>query len=116
MILLYVPGLRRCLVCIQVKVVRGLQGHQINQYKIHDNKSVPNVKGGELGVRMEEGEFYAIETFGSTGSALWWCMLMQACMQAPQANTTVEYVAQDNHTQSTVLCRIMIIIIIIVLI
>lgn len=57
------------LVRMQVKVVRGLQGHQIDQYKIHGNKSVPNVKGGELGVRMEEGEFYAIETFGSTGNA-----------------------------------------------
>lgn len=70
------------MVCVQVKVVRGLQGHQIDQYKIHGNKSVPNVKGGELGVRMEEGEFYAIETFGSTGSALWCLMLMHACMRA----------------------------------
>jgi len=26
------------------------------------------VKGGEQGVRMEEGEFFAIETFGSTGT------------------------------------------------
>lgn len=33
---------------------------------IHAGKSVPIVKGGE-GARMEEGEFYAIETFGSTG-------------------------------------------------
>lgn len=53
---------------MQVKVVRNLNGHQIDQYKIHGNKSVPNVRGGEQGVRMEEGEFYAIETFGSTGS------------------------------------------------
>ena len=52
----------------QVKVVRGLNGHQIDQYKIHGNKSVPNVRGGEQGVRMEEGEFFAIETFGSTGT------------------------------------------------
>lgn len=29
-------------------------------------KSVPIVKGGESS-RMEEGEFYAIETFGTTG-------------------------------------------------
>lgn len=29
-------------------------------------KSVPIVKGGET-TRMEEGEFYAIETFGTTG-------------------------------------------------
>jgi methionine aminopeptidase len=30
------------------------------------HNSVPNVKGGDAS-RMEEGEFYAIETFGSTG-------------------------------------------------
>jgi hypothetical protein len=29
----------------------------------HPGKSVPIVKGGEA-TRMEEGEFYAIETFG----------------------------------------------------
>merc|ERR1712167_35153 len=35
-------------------------------YQIHAGKSVPIVKGGDA-TRMEEGEFYAIETFGSTG-------------------------------------------------
>ena len=34
--------------------------------QIHAGKSVPIVKGGEA-TRMEEGEVYAIETFGSTG-------------------------------------------------
>ncbi|POO02004.1 Peptidase M24A, methionine aminopeptidase, subfamily [Trema orientale] len=34
--------------------------------KIHAGKSVPIVKGGEQ-TKMEEGEFFAIETFGSTG-------------------------------------------------
>lgn len=33
---------------------------------IHAGKTVPIVKGGEA-IRMEENEFYAIETFGSTG-------------------------------------------------
>lgn len=33
---------------------------------IHAGKTVPIVKGGET-TRMEEDEFYAIETFGSTG-------------------------------------------------
>lgn len=33
---------------------------------IHAGKTVPIVKGGEA-TRMEENEFYAIETFGSTG-------------------------------------------------
>jgi methionyl aminopeptidase len=50
----------------QVKSVRNLNGHSIAPYRIHAGKSVPIVKGGEA-VRMEEGEFFAIETFGTTG-------------------------------------------------
>lgn len=49
-----------------VKAVRNLNGHSIGPYRIHAGKSVPIVKGGEA-TRMEEGELYAIETFGSTG-------------------------------------------------
>ncbi|CAF0962440.1 unnamed protein product [Rotaria sordida] len=52
-----------------IKSIRNLQGHLIGQYHIHAGKSVPIVKGGE-GTRMEEGEIYAIETFGSTGKGL----------------------------------------------
>ena len=65
-----------------VKAIRNLNGHSIGVYNIHGGKSVPIVKvqpslltshhspdqGGE-GVKMEEGEFFAIETFGSTGKA-----------------------------------------------
>ncbi|WZZ40576.1 hypothetical protein YC2023_036835 [Brassica napus] len=50
----------------QVKSLRNLNGHSIGRYQIHADKSVPNVKGGEQ-TKMEEGELYAIETFGSTG-------------------------------------------------
>lgn len=46
--------------------MRNLNGHSIGQYRVHGGKSVPIVKGGEQ-TRMEEGEFYAIETFGTTG-------------------------------------------------
>ena len=49
-----------------VKCVRNLCGHQIAPYHIHAGKTVPIVKGGS-GQKMEEGEQYAIETFGSTG-------------------------------------------------
>ncbi|TKR63296.1 hypothetical protein L596_027142 [Steinernema carpocapsae] len=49
-----------------VKPIRNLNGHSISQYQIHAGKSVPIVKGGEQ-TKMEENEFYAIETFGSTG-------------------------------------------------
>ncbi|KAJ3209155.1 Methionine aminopeptidase 2B [Dinochytrium kinnereticum] len=52
----------------QVKPIRNLNGHSIDPYKIHAGKTVPIVKGGDQ-TKMEEGEFYAIETFGSTGRA-----------------------------------------------
>ncbi len=44
-----------------------MHGHSIAPYQIHAGKSVPIVKGGEQGIKMEEGEVFAIETFGSTG-------------------------------------------------
>ncbi|XP_071961480.1 uncharacterized protein [Antedon mediterranea] len=50
----------------QVKPIRNLNGHSIGPYRIHAGKTVPIVKGGEQ-TRMEENEFFAIETFGSTG-------------------------------------------------
>ncbi|KAJ9215724.1 hypothetical protein DTO166G4_2561 [Paecilomyces variotii] len=49
-----------------VKCIRNLNGHNINQHVIHGGKSVPIVKGGDQ-TKMEEGEVFAIETFGSTG-------------------------------------------------
>ncbi|CAM9836512.1 unnamed protein product [Chrysoparadoxa australica] len=49
-----------------VKSIRNLNGHSIGAYQIHAGKSVPIVKGGDA-TKMEEGEFFAIETFGSTG-------------------------------------------------
>ena len=54
----------------QVKCCRNLSGHSIGPYQIHHGKSVPIVKGGEA-TKMEEGEFFAIETFGSTGKAFY---------------------------------------------
>lgn len=49
-----------------IKCCRNLNGHSIGPYQIHAGKSVPIVKNSDT-TRMEEGEFYAIETFGSTG-------------------------------------------------
>jgi methionyl aminopeptidase len=49
-----------------VKAIRNLNGHNIDQHVIHGGKSVPIVKGGDQ-TKMEEGEVFAIETFGSTG-------------------------------------------------
>ena len=49
-----------------IKCCSNLNGHSIEPYKIHAGKSVPIVKGGDA-TRMEEGEQFAIETFGTTG-------------------------------------------------
>jgi len=51
----------------QVKCIRNLNGHNIEPYRIHGGKSVPIVATPGLNTKMEEGEYFAIETFGSTG-------------------------------------------------
>ncbi|CAG8254650.1 unnamed protein product [Penicillium salamii] len=51
---------------IPVKAVRDLSGHNIDQYRIHAGKSVPFTKHSD-NTKMEEGEIFAIETFGTTG-------------------------------------------------
>mmetsp|Transcript_11488 Transcript_11488/g.26157 ORF Transcript_11488/g.26157 Transcript_11488/m.26157 type:complete len:464 (+) Transcript_11488:48-1439(+) len=51
----------------QVKPIRNLCGHSIGPYQIHYGKSIPSVKGGPTNIFMEEGDMFAIETFGSTG-------------------------------------------------
>lgn len=53
---------------IPVKAVRNITGHNILRYKIHGDKQVPFVKTHTT-QRMEEGDVFAIETFGSTGKA-----------------------------------------------
>ncbi|OQD85334.1 hypothetical protein PENANT_c010G09418 [Penicillium antarcticum] len=50
-----------------VKCIRNLNGHNIDQHVIHGGKSVPIVKSSTDQTKMEEGEVFAIETFGSTG-------------------------------------------------
>lgn len=49
-----------------VKAIENLSGHSINLYQIHGGKSVQIVKNNDQ-TKMEEGEYFAIETFGSTG-------------------------------------------------
>ncbi|KAJ3270422.1 Methionine aminopeptidase 2A [Terramyces sp. JEL0728] len=51
----------------QIKPIRTLCGHSIERYRIHAGKSVPSVDNGDQ-TKMEEGEYFAIETFGTTGS------------------------------------------------
>lgn len=49
-----------------MKCIENLNGHSIHRYRIHGDKSVPIVKTNDQ-TKMEEGEYFAIETFGSTG-------------------------------------------------
>lgn len=50
-----------------IKCIRNLNGHNIGRYEIHSGKTVPIVPNGDQ-TKMEEGETFAIETFGSTGA------------------------------------------------
>ncbi|KAK6203292.1 methionine aminopeptidase 2 [Scheffersomyces amazonensis] len=50
-----------------IKCIRNLNGHNIGDYIIHSGKTVPIVPNGDM-TKMEEGETFAIETFGSTGN------------------------------------------------
>jgi methionyl aminopeptidase len=50
----------------RVKAIRNITGHDILRYHIHGGKQVPFIKNKNRD-KMEEGEVFAIETFGSTG-------------------------------------------------
>jgi methionyl aminopeptidase len=50
-----------------VKPIRGLTGHTILPYSIHGTKNVPSVKTNDT-TKIEEGDVFAIEPFGSTGN------------------------------------------------
>jgi len=52
--------------CATVKPIENLSGHSIGIYQIHGGKSVLLVKNEDQ-TKMEEGDYFAIETFGSTG-------------------------------------------------
>ncbi|PYH91013.1 methionine aminopeptidase 2-like protein [Aspergillus ellipticus CBS 707.79] len=49
-----------------VKAIRNITGHDILRYNIHGGKQIPFIKNKNRD-KMEEGEVFAIETFGSTG-------------------------------------------------
>lgn len=51
---------------LPVKPVRDISGHNIKQYRIHGGKSIPFIKNCDQ-TKMEDGEIFAIETFGTTG-------------------------------------------------
>lgn len=47
--------------------VNNLCGHEINKYQIHGNKVIPNIYLPKYNERIKEDEFYAVETFATTG-------------------------------------------------
>ncbi|EAU29595.1 methionine aminopeptidase 2 [Aspergillus terreus NIH2624] len=54
---------------IPVKAIRNITGHDILRYNIHGGKQIPFIKNNNPD-KMEEGEVFAIETFGSTGKGV----------------------------------------------
>lgn len=52
-----------------INSVKQLTGHQIEQYRIHAPKRVPNFNLKTYTERMKENEYYAIETFATTGKS-----------------------------------------------
>ncbi|CAI5760524.1 unnamed protein product [Candida verbasci] len=52
---------------LPIKCIKNLNGHNIGDYIIHSGKTVPIIANGDM-TKMEEGETFAIETFGSTGN------------------------------------------------
>ena len=51
-----------------IKPVKSLCGHLINKYEIHGNKIIPNIYLNDYKKRIDTNEFYAVETFATTGS------------------------------------------------
>ncbi|TFK21484.1 peptidase M24A, methionine aminopeptidase [Coprinopsis marcescibilis] len=49
-----------------VKPIANLCGHSINRYQVHGSKAIMLVKNDDQ-TKMEEGDYFAIENFGSTG-------------------------------------------------
>ncbi|MEM3526379.1 MAG: type II methionyl aminopeptidase, partial [Candidatus Jordarchaeaceae archaeon] len=47
--------------------IKDLSGHLLDQYLLHGSKIIPNISIPH-GVKIEEGEVYALETFATTGS------------------------------------------------
>ena len=50
-----------------VKPIVNFSGHSITPYRLHAGKSLMLVKNDDP-TKMEEGDCFAVETFGSTGT------------------------------------------------
>lgn len=56
----------------KIKPVQSIGGHNIKDYNLHAGKLILSVPDEKIqdGMKMEDGEIYAIETFSSTGMGL----------------------------------------------
>ncbi len=52
-----------------LKPVKNLSGHNLQKYRLHAGKIVPNIKKKRVGT-IEVGEYYAIEPFATTGTGM----------------------------------------------
>lgn len=52
----------------KIKPVRSLCGHKINKFQIHADKIIPNIYIKDYNKRINSDEFYAVETFATTGT------------------------------------------------
>ena len=51
-----------------IKPVKSLCGHKINKYEIHADKVIPNIYLKDYKKRISSDEYFAVETFTSSGS------------------------------------------------
>ena len=89
---------------LTVKSIRNLNGHSIGSYQIHAGKSVPIVKGGEQ-TKMEEGEFFAIETFASTGASFFFFFFALVGKDIYFKRDSNECIAYSTMSFFTFMCR-----------
>ena len=81
---------------VLVKAIGNLSGHSIELYKIHGTKSVLLVKNDDQ-TKMEEGEYFAIETFGSTGRGRVVESVRQLCVFLKHLLTTAIPYGRAKH-------------------
>ncbi|KAM0321771.1 hypothetical protein ACHAQA_009867 [Verticillium albo-atrum] len=86
-----------------VKPVKNICAHNIKNYHIHGGKSIPFIRNSDQ-TKMEAGEVFAIETFGSTGRAYLRddmnCLVSNGVVDtyAPLKDIEGSYSAQFEHT------------------
>ena len=101
----------------KVKAIQDLCGHTMERFRIHGGKSVPLYRDDSSetsNVKMEEGEFYAIETFATTGTGHTqekknWSHFMKspdafnnAKIKSGQAKALFKYI--DEHFSTMAFC------------